>query len=286
MQIVIGKYSGYCPGVKRAVKILDGVIDASSDSKTVNKIYTYGEIIHNPKVVDSYMKKGVDIIKNSCVLNPCDTLVIRSHGVSPEIKNSFKNMGTNIVDATCPFVSKAHEIAKTLSIEGYFIVLIGEKNHPEVNGIAGNIKTGFYIIVENEKELENLDCKNKIAVLSQTTQTTENFNRICRRLIEMFSCEIRIFKTICRTTHLRQEEALRMASLNDVVIVVGGKNSANTKNLREMAASVQKKTYHVEDESELKKEWFRNTDNIAVISGASTPYNDLENVKRRIENFF
>ncbi len=286
MQIVIGKYSGYCPGVKRAIKILDGAIDAAAKSKTNKNIYTAGEIIHNPRVVDSYLKKGVNIMKKSCILNPDDTLVIRSHGISPELKDSFKNMGADIIDATCPFVSKAHEIAKKLSEEGYFIILIGEKNHPEVNGIAGNIKTGCYAIIENENEIKNLNCRTKIAVLSQTTQPGYNFDMICRKLIGMFSCEIRIFRTICQTTNLRQKEAVKLASLNDVIIVVGGRNSANTKKLNCMAASVQKKTYHIEDEAEVKKEWFKTTDKVAIISGASTPYDDLENVRKKIESFF
>jgi len=262
------------------------VINDAVPDKKIKNIYTFGEIIHNPKVVNSYLEKGIGIVKETGTLDSNDTLIIRSHGISPKIKDSFKDLGANIVDATCPFVSKAHEIAKILSDKGYFIVLIGENNHPEVDGIAGNIKSGNFIIIENENEIKNFDLKNRIAVLSQTTQTDSNFNRICQRLINIFSYEIRIFKTICRTTYLRQKEALEMASVSDVVIVVGGKNSANTRHLKELAATVQKNTYQVEDEKEVKKEWFKITDKIAIISGASTPYFDLENVKKKIESFF
>ncbi|MDD3520067.1 MAG: 4-hydroxy-3-methylbut-2-enyl diphosphate reductase [Actinomycetota bacterium] len=282
MQVLIGKYSGYCPGVKRAIKMLDNAIDGNEK----NNIYTFGEIIHNPKVVKSYLSKGVGIARETDKLSHNDTVVIRSHGISPKLKKEFEDKGVNIIDATCPFVSKAQRIAKSLSDKDYFIVLIGEKNHPEVNGITSNIKTGEFLIAGNEAEIKNLRYKNKIAVLSQTTQTYSNFKLICQKLIDTFPYEIRIFKTICRTTYLRQKEVLKMASSNNAVIVVGGKNSANTCHLKELAVSVQKNTYHVEDEREVKKNWFRINDKVAVIGGASTPYQDLCNVKKRIESFF
>lgn len=286
MKVFIGKYSGYCPGVKRAIKILDKVLSDSLTDDSTKNIYTLGEIIHNPKVVNSYQDKGVGIIKDIEKLKHGDTIIIRSHGISPKVKDTLKFKDINIVDATCPFVSKAHEIAKYLSDEGYFIVLIGEKDHPEVDGIAGNIKPGNFVIIENEIEIRNLGCINKIALLSQTTQTDSNFNSICQKLFSIFSYEIRIFKTICRTTQLRQNEALKMASKNDIVIVVGGRSSANTRHLKELAASIQKNTYQIEDSSEVKKEWFRADDRVVVLSGASTPYHDLENVKDKIESFF
>lgn len=286
MKVFIGKYSGYCPGVKRAIKILDKALSDSLLDDSTKNIYTLGEIIHNPKVVNSYQDKGVGIIKDIEKLKHGDTIIIRSHGISPKVKDTLKFKDINIVDATCPFVSKAHEIAKYLSDEGYFIVLIGEKDHPEVDGIAGNIKPGNFVIIENEIEIRNLGCINKIALLSQTTQTDSNFNSICQKLFSIFSYEIRIFKTICRTTQLRQNEALKMASKNDIVIVVGGRSSANTRHLKELAASIQKNTYQIEDSSEVKKEWFRADDRVAVLSGASTPYHDLENVKDKIESFF
>lgn len=150
----------------------------------------------------------------------------------------------------------------------------------------GNMVSGSYIIVESKDGLENLSGYKKIAILSQTTQTNENFNELCQEIIRRFGYELRIFKTICKTTILRQKETLELASKSDIVIVVGGRNSANTRHLKELALSIQSNTYQVENECEVKKEWIKNTDKIAIISGASTPYSDLEKIRERIEGFF
>ncbi len=288
MQILIGKYSGYCPGVKRAIKMLDKEVLSLKTSTSGNHIYTLGEIIHNPGVNKSYTKKGIKILNDIKEINSLDsnTVVIRSHGVSPAVKKELETLNINIVDATCPFVVKAQKIAKELNDTGYFIVLLGERNHPEVDGIAGNMKPDNYIIVENKHEIKDFPGKRKVAMLSQTTQTIKNFNSVSQKLSSLFDYEFRIFKTICKTTILRQKEALELATKSDVVIVVGGRNSANTRHLSELALTVQKNTYQVENGDEVEKKWFKNTDKVAIISGASTPYSDLENIRVKIERFF
>jgi len=286
MKISIGKHSGFCPGVKRAIRMLDTEIDKYKNDSSIN-IYTLGEIIHNPKVIDSYLKKGVKILKDTDIIGINDKVVIRSHGVSPKIRENLLKNNIKIVDATCPFVLRVHELAYKLSRNGYFIVIVGDPNHPEVMGILGNIDGGDFIVAKDKKSLEHIKNKKKLAVISQTTQSLDLFYSISKELLGKFDEEIRIFKSICKTTNLRQKDAIEMARQNNIVIVVGGKMSANTNHLFELSASIQQHTYHIEDSSELKKDWFHDAEEkIAIISGASTPFSDLEDVRKKIESYF
>lgn len=282
MEIIIGKHSGYCPGVKRAIKMLDEVIEKNKKSEKGENIYTFGEIIHNPNVVKHYSDKGVLVAENSKYLTSNDIVVIRSHGISSKKKKDFLDKKIKLIDTTCPFVLKVQKSAEKLSSKEFFLVIVGDKNHPEVQGIVGNIigkEFSEFIVVESKDELKKIGVKKKLAIIAQTTQTIDNFNEIAKFATEKFKEELFIKNTICNTTILRQNEIKKIAAAVDVMIVVGGKKSANTSHLAYTAKNILKNTYHIEDISEIQKDWFLNAKKVGIYSGASTPYEELIKVK-------
>ncbi|MDD5659533.1 MAG: 4-hydroxy-3-methylbut-2-enyl diphosphate reductase, partial [Actinomycetota bacterium] len=251
----------------------------------MNKIYTMGPMIHNPKVIENYKKRGVCVLSNISSLKPEDIVVIRSHGVAPEIISILKEKKAKIVDATCPYVLKVHNLAKHLSEKGYYIVLTGDKNHPEVIGIAGNIGNKNYVIVDSVEESAKISPQKKIAVLSQTTQTYENFKIISKEIAGKVKDEVLIKNTTCKATELRQKEVADIAGKADIMIIVGGKNSANTTHLAEISKNIQTKTYHIEDAGDLKQEWFKNVKVAGISGGSSTPREDIKEVGKIIKSF-
>ena len=280
MKVIISKNSGYCSGVKRAIKILDDTIVKYSGKSTV---FTMGDIIHNPKVIENYKNKGVLSINEIERLKKYDNLVIRSHGVSPEIIDKLSKKGVNILNATCTFVLKVHELAKELSKKGYFLVLIGNENHPEIIGIKGNIIGKNFKIINSVEEVENINSQKKIAVISQTTQTMENFILISKKIIEKIKNEVFVLNTTCKVTELRQKEAAFLSEKVDIMIVIGGKNSANTIHIAKISKKILPETYHIETVEELDKEWFNGKKVAGICSGASTPVEDVLSVKSIIE---
>jgi len=280
LKVIISKNSGYCSGVKRAIKILDDTIVKYSGKSTV---FTMGDIIHNPKVIENYKNKGVLSIDEIERLKKNDNLVIRSHGVSPEIIDKLNKKGVNILNATCPFVLKVHEMAKELSKKGYFLILIGNENHPEIIGIKGNIIGKDFKIINSVKDVENISTQKKIAVISQTTQTMENFILISKKIIEKIKNEVFVLNTTCKATELRQKEAAFLSKKVDIMIVIGGKNSANTIHIAKISKKILPETYHIETAEELDKEWFNGKKVAGICSGASTPVEDVLSVKSIIE---
>jgi len=280
MDVIISKHAGYCSGVKRAINTLDTVI---KENNAKNNIYTLGSIIHNPKVVENYKEKGVYPLDDINELKPGDNVIIRSHGISPEVMDALKRKRVKIFDATCPFVLKVHKLAENLSHRGYFIIVIGDKNHPEVIGIKGNIKNNNYTIVNSVEEAAQINPQKKIAVLSQTTQTEENFKLISKEITGKIKDEILIINTTCKTTELRQNEVARLAEKADIMIIAGGKNSANTTHLAEISKNILPRTYHIENANDLKKEWFKNLKLAAISGGSSTPHEDIDDIRKIIE---
>lgn len=280
MKVIVSKSSGYCSGVKRAIKTLDDSIVKYGDKGCV---FTLGDIIHNPKVVENYKNKGVLALNEIEGLNKNDNLVIRSHGVSPEIINKLSKKGVNILNATCTFVLKVHEKAKELSKKGYFLILIGNENHPEIIGIKGNIIGENYKIINSVEEAENINSQKKIAVISQTTQTRENFILISKKIIEKIQNEVFVLNTICKATELRQKETALLSNEVDIMIVIGGKNSANTIHIAEISKKTLPQTYHIESADELDIEWFKGKKLAGICSGASTPMEDVISIKNIIE---
>lgn len=280
MKVTKTKHSGYCFGVKRALNIAEDILKKNKDSKV--KIFTLGSIIHNLGVTNEMTMKGLNSAKKIDDIEPGSIFIIRSHGMSPELIKELKNKNISIVDATCPFVKKAQHRAMELSSNKYFVVIIGSKDHPEVAGIKDHVVGKNYAVVENEKDAESLSVKEKIGVVVQTTQTIEKLRSVTNKLLDKAK-ELLIFNTICNTTKERQNSTSKMAKNVDMMIVVGGKNSANTAHLKEISEKCGTATYHIENFREIKPKWFKNVEKIGICGGASTPEKDITDVIRTIE---
>ncbi|WP_461829306.1 4-hydroxy-3-methylbut-2-enyl diphosphate reductase [Aquifex sp.] len=280
VEIVIAEHAGFCFGVKRAVKLAE---ESSQKVKEGGRVFTLGPIIHNPQEVNRLKSLGVEPLENK-ELKPGDTIIIRSHGIPPEKEQELKAKGLNVVDATCPYVKAVHEAVCKLTEEGYFIVLVGEKNHPEVIGTLGYLRAcnGKGIVVETMDDLQEALRYEKVGVVAQTTQNEEFFKRVVGELA-VWVKELKVINTICNATSLRQEAIRNLAPQVDVVIVIGGKNSGNTRRLYHIARELNPNTYHIETEEELKPEWFKNAKRVGITAGASTPDWIIERVVNRIK---
>lgn len=284
--IKLAKHAGFCYGVKRAVETTKKLKSENADKK----IWVLGELIHNSHVINELSQLGI----NTVDILPCEETgicIIRSHGASPEVFESIKNKGYEIVDLTCPDVKKVQQKAIQLVQEGYTLVIVGKPEHPEVAAIKANAQTyGDKIIVapdvETLKDNEQLirDHK-KIGVVVQTTQRIENLKKIVDYLTGI-SKELLIFNTICASTSLRQNEARSLASESDLMVVVGSKKSANTTHLAEILTGITD-TIHIETAEELKqyKSLIEKSNNIGVTAGASTPQNIIEDVITELKTF-
>lgn len=278
MEIIVAKRAGFCFGVKRAVDIAF----ERSESETEG-LYTFGPIIHNPQVIERLSQRGVIPIDN---INRDDikTLIIRTHGIPLTLLEEASKRGYKIIDATCPFVKKAQNYAKLLRDEGYQVIILGDREHPEVKGLVSY--AGDDAIVINGKELthESLrGLKNKVGVVVQTTQPLDNLKLLIGMLIE-HSKELKIYNTICNSTALRLKETEELARKVDIMIVVGGRNSANTTQLANLCRSIPIRTHHIEMAEELREEWFEGISRVGVTAGASTPEWIIREVERKIKD--
>lgn len=301
MQVEVAKSAGFCFGVKRSIDLIEKTLAAKKP------VFLLSQPIHNPVVIEGLKQQGAKVIESLSEVPDGATVVIRAHGEIPETFEKAREKKLDIIDCACPFVTMVQKKAKELAEEKYVVIIVGEKNHPEVLGIKGNNKAA--IVVENAAEAEALfqgkeqffsvskllemnDSKvveslyatlvNKVGVVSQTTQTDENFSSIVTVLAGK-AREVRAFNTICNATHARQPAAAELAEQADVMVVIGGKNSGNTLRLFEISKKACEKTHWVETAAELKKEWFSNAKKAGITAGASTPPKSIEEVKQFIE---
>ncbi len=277
--IKIAESAGFCFGVKIAV---DSAIEAG---KNYGKAFTNGPIIHNKQVVQFLEGLNVKELKSYDDLKEGDTILIRSHGVPPKTEKMLKDIGVNLIDATCPFVKKVHEKVRQLVEEGYFVIIIGEEGHPEVVGILGHLEEvgGKGIVVENMDDLiRKFPKRNRVGVVAQTTQNEEFFEEAVGYIASNVE-ELKVFNTICDATSVRQEEVKRIAKEVDLMIIIGGKHSGNTRRLAQISKALNPNTYHIEKAEELKDEWFQGVENIGVSAGASTPDWIIKEVVEKIK---
>jgi len=278
MNIILAENSGFCFGVKRAMKL---AFDAAKCSKPL--IYSLGPLIHNPQQVDLLAQKGVHEVSDLDQLVSGDTLIIRSHGTTPDTIEMAKAKGINIVDATCPFVVNAQRFAQALYKEGYQVVIVGEGDHPEVIGIMGFVENSAWV-VENASEIKNLPRRKRVGVIAQTTQLFDNFREVVCAIMEK-SEELKVFNTICHATTHRQEAAIDIANRANLMIVIGGRNSANTNRLVSLCKIAGVNTYHIETANELVPSWFESANTVGVTAGASTPEWLIEEVLNKLKSF-
>jgi len=273
MKIITAKRAGFCFGVKRAVDM------AFKAARNSNDVFTFGPIIHNPQVIEKLRQQSVSPTDNIDDVR-IKTLIIRTHGVPGEISARLAEKGYEVVDATCPFVKKAQQYAKLLKEDGYQVVIIGDKEHPEVKGLMSYAGDDAVVVNKDEK-LRKL--KRRVGVVVQTTQPVSVLKNFISEALERVE-EIKVFNTICNSTSLRLKETMAMAKKADVMVVVGGKNSANTTQLATLCVSMSVPTYHIETSSEIREEWFSGMNNVGITAGASTPDWIIKEIQERIRD--
>jgi 4-hydroxy-3-methylbut-2-enyl diphosphate reductase len=275
MEIILADKAGFCFGVKRA-------INTAFEAAAAGAVYCLGPLIHNPQEVDRLRQAGVVTINDLSALKPGDALIIRSHGVPPVVLGEARGKGIKIIDLTCPFVAKAQKHAETLKNEGYQVVVVGEKKHPEVQSILG-YAGDHAVVAEAPADLHGMRFKPRLGVVAQTTQSYSNFSEIVLSLLSL-SKELKVYNTICYSTTERQHAARTLAGKVDVMVVVGGRNSANTTRLVSVCKEESRPTYHIEVADELRPEWFTGMKKVGVAAGASTPDWIIQGVIKRLKD--
>lgn len=274
MRVEVARYAGVCYGVERALKLAEEAAERGTH------VHTLGPLIHNPQAVDALRAKGVEVA--GCLDEVDDgTLVIRSHGVDPAIIEQAAEKGLDVVDATCPHVSKAHEAARVLKEQGYAVVIVGEADHPEVEGIMAHAG-GEATVVADASELPARLPSRRIGVVVQTTQSLARLEEVVSALLPK-THELRVVNTICSATGKRQQSAEELARSVDAIVVVGGRNSGNTTRLVEICSAVNPRVIHVETADELDPSWFRGAEVVGVTAGASTPDEQIRGAISAIE---
>jgi (E)-4-hydroxy-3-methyl-but-2-enyl pyrophosphate reductase len=274
MEVILAEKAGFCFGVQRA-------INTAFKAAGEGRVFCLGPLIHNPQEVSRLRKAGVETVEDFSELRPGDSLIIRSHGVPPAVLARARDKGLTIIDLTCPFVAKAQQHAQSLDREGYRVVVVGEKKHPEVQSILGYAGENA-VVVERPEDLDQLDLQGRLGVVAQTTQSYGNFSGIVLELLRL-SKELKVFNTICSSTKERQDATRVLASRVDVMIVVGGRNSANTSRLVSLSREAGKPTYHVEVVDEIRSEWLKGVRTVGVTAGASTPGWVIDAVLARLQ---
>jgi 4-hydroxy-3-methylbut-2-enyl diphosphate reductase len=273
MKIKLASNYGFCYGVKRAIDIAE---------KHENSL-TYGPLIHNKDEINR-LKEGFNIglAESLADVKKDDTVVIRTHGIPKNELKALKEQDNQVIDATCPYVTKPQQIVAKMSAEGYSVVIFGDEKHPEIKGVFSYAEGENAFIVLEESDLDELALRSKVAVVAQTTRKPEDFLKIVNNLILKHK-EVRVFNTICNATFENQDAAAELAQYADVMIVIGGKHSSNTKQLHSITTRECKDSYLIENESELQISWFKDKKLCGVSAGASTPDWIVQNVVNRIQ---
>lgn len=278
MKVIMAKSAGFCFGVERAVNTVYEQIGKKEP------IFTFGPIVHNESVINDLKKKGVNVIEKVDELEGKKegTLIIRAHGVSKKIHEQLENSNLEIIDATCPFVKRIHKIVDEESANGKRIVVIGDPKHPEVKGIVGWSNTGAIVVDTPEQvDEEGILLEEKLCIVAQTTFNMNKF----KELVEIFrekGYDISVANTICNATSERQKEARDIAGKVDVMIVIGGKQSSNSKKLFEICSAECERTYFIQTLDDLQLDWPNSVSLVGITAGASTPSKIIEEVQNYV----
>ncbi|MEA1920711.1 MAG: 4-hydroxy-3-methylbut-2-enyl diphosphate reductase [Campylobacterota bacterium] len=273
MKISLAENYGFCFGVKRAIKIAE----ENQDSRT------YGPLIHNAKEIERLHNDfNVGLTENLSDFHTGETAVIRTHGIPKEELEKLHERQVDVIDATCPYVTKPQQICEEMSKEGYDIVIFGDEDHPEIKGVKSYADGNVYTVL-HVKDLESIHLKEKIAIVAQTTRKVEEFLAIANYLIIRHK-EVRVFNTICNATFENQDAVKDLAKKSDVMIIIGGKNSSNTKQLQMISLVACSDSYHIESPDEINSQWFIQKKNCGISAGASTPDWIIKDVIAKIES--
>jgi 4-hydroxy-3-methylbut-2-enyl diphosphate reductase len=273
VQIEVAEHAGACYGVRRALDIARGHI--GDDIPT----YTLGPLIHNPQVVSQLEEQGIRAVSSPEDVDAPSTLVIRSHGVTPDVIDRARQRGLSVDDATCPHVARAQQAASRIHADGRCCLVVGEAGHPEVEGIVGHAGDAA-IVVGSASEIPE-DLPHDVGVVVQTTQTHAVLDEVVSAL-QGRDLDVHVEDTICLATQERQRAATELAGNVDVMVVVGGRNSGNTRRLRDLCRERCERTYHIETARELEPAWFDGCARVGVTAGASTPEEQIREVCDRL----
>ncbi len=283
-RILIARSAGFCFGVKRAIAIANETAGAGGESPSSDvPIHSLGPLIHNPQAVRELEHRGVHVVESVDQVS-CGKVIVRSHGITRAEHDALVEKGVRIIDATCPFVNKAQEHARLLSREGYAVIVVGDANHPEVKSIISYIEPGVPVLT-SLADIRKAAGVRKAGIVAQTTQSFENLMQFVLAALKKFP-EVRVFNTICHATILRQKESTAVAGEADVMIVLGGYNSANTRRLAEICKGINPRTHHIETEAELPPGLVAGTSCIGVTAGASTPQWIIDGLVARIRELW
>ena len=272
--MLLARENGFCFGVKKAVELTEAAAESG------RPVYNLGQVVHNPKISERLAARGVKVIKDPAEASE-GIVVIRAHGVPPAVRASIEEHGLECIDATCSLVLRAQRFTKQLADEGYRVIILGTPEHPEVVGLLG-FAGPDHVVVETKEQWERLPKMKKAGVVSQSTQPPWAFKELVAHVAEI-SQELKVFNTVCPVTIKRQNAATELAGETDVIVVVGGKNSANTRELVNLARMQGKTAYHIEHSEELERSWLVGKDRVGLIGGCSTPMDTLLEVKERAE---
>lgn len=276
MKIELASSYGFCFGVKRAIKIAEEHPNST----------TYGPLIHNQDEINRLDKKyNISVTSKLSEIKPNSQIVIRTHGIPKDEFTILKSQNNELIDATCPYVTTPQQIVEKMSGEGYDIIIFGDKEHPEIKSVMSYAtnKCRVFVVLELT-ELDNLHHVNKVAVVSQTTRKPEDFAKIVSKLITLCK-EVRVFNTICNATFENQDAASKLAKKSDIMIVVGGKHSSNTKQLHAISKTNCSDSYLIENSEEILAEWFKGKLKCGITAGASTPDWVVQDVIKKIKSF-
>ncbi len=272
MKIKLAENYGFCFGVKRAIKIAEENTNSA----------TYGPLIHNSKEIARLKSDfNVALSEDLADFQSGDKAVIRTHGIPKDELSQLYARNVDVIDATCPYVTKPQQICEEMSEAGYDIIIFGDEEHPEIKGVKSYATYGAHVVTSAE-ELKRLHLKERIAVVAQTTRKAEDYLEICNYLITRHK-EVRVFNTICNATFENQDAVRKLAKEADVMIVIGGKNSSNTKQLQSIAVDAHIDSYHIEGADDLVASWFEGKKLCGISAGASTPDWIIQQVIEAIE---
>lgn len=272
-QVIVADEAGACYGVERALQMVRDAAEASD-----GPIHTLGPLIHNPLVVADLERRGVTVVDGPQV-EAGSTLVLRTHGVTPQVKEAALAAGARVLDATCPFVMRAHRAAARLTRDGYQVLIVGEDGHPEVEGTRGHAPDA--LVVGSPDDLAGVELGRKVGIVVQTTQSEANLRAVVGALVGRVD-ELLLVDTICEATAGHQGACERLSKTVDVMVVVGGKNSANTTHLADISRACCPRTHHIEGPDELEASWFAGAQRIGITAGASTPAEHINAVREAI----
>lgn len=260
MKIELAESYGFCFGVKRAIKIAEENKNSA----------TYGPLIHNANEIARLKNDfNVALSENLDTFSAGDTAVIRTHGIPKQELSLLHERNVNVVDATCPYVTKPQQICEEMSSQGYDIVIFGDEAHPEIKGVKSYADDNVYV-VNSPDEIDGLKLREKIATVAQTTRKIEEYQQIVGKLMTKHK-EVRVFNTICNATFDNQDAVRKLAQKADIMIIIGGKNSSNTKQLHSIAKKFCSDSYHIESRNDLDPLWFKGKTFCGISAGASTP---------------